>query len=81
MNVHCGFPWINCINRAVKNFALKKIRILVLIPRKGKAIRYLGVNPFSIENIMKSFKEHGAEIFEFDGYSPKQTIINLKKII
>jgi magnesium chelatase subunit D len=63
-----------------KRFARKKIRTIILVPKKGQSIRFLGVNPFSIGKIIDNFKEH-AEIFSFDGYNSNETVIKLKKML
>ncbi|MHA1729534.1 MAG: ATP-binding protein [Promethearchaeota archaeon] len=69
------------LKNIAKRFARQKIRVLILNPKKGRAIKYLGVNPWAMEKIRNAFKQSGAEIFELDGYNPQQTIIKLKKIL
>lgn len=73
---------INELKTIAKRFGQKKIRMICMIPKKGYAIRFLGVDAFSVERIKKAFKRHAdAKIFEFDGYNPKETIIKLRKIL
>ncbi|MHA1819858.1 MAG: ATP-binding protein [Promethearchaeota archaeon] len=70
------------LKEIAKRFGRNQIKTIIMIPKKGRAIRYLGVNPIAIENIKDAFRHYAsAQIFEFDGYNPKKTIINLKKIL
>ncbi len=73
---------VNELKLINKRFARKKIHTIVLIPKKGQSIRFLGVNPFSIGKITNNFKTCGlAEIFYFDGYNSSETVIKLKKML
>ncbi|MHA1339335.1 MAG: ATP-binding protein [Promethearchaeota archaeon] len=65
-----------------KKYGQKNIKILVIKPKKGYPTRFLGIEPFTVEKIEKSFKKYAkAEIFEFEGYNPQKTIIKIKKIL
>lgn len=73
---------INELKALTKNLSKKGAHMVVLEPKKSYATRSLGVNTFAADNIKKNFKEYGkAEIFQFDGYDPKNLILELKKIL
>jgi len=73
---------INELKALTKNISKKGVHMVVLEPKKSYATRSLGVNTFAADNIKKNFKEYGkAEIFQFDGYDPKNLILELKKIL
>ena len=60
----------------------KKIKLVVMKPKKSFATRYLGVNPISVQKIQESFIHHtNGRIFEFDAYDPSATIVQLKRIL
>lgn len=72
----------NELKEISKRFGRQKIRVLIMMPKKGQAIQYLGVNPFIMQEIRDNFKRYAnAEIFMFDSYNPKKTLIKLKKVL
>ena len=72
----------NELKALTKNISKKGAHLVVLEPKKSYATRNLGVNFFSANEIKQNFKEYGkAEIFQFDGYDPKNLILELKKIL
>ncbi len=65
-----------------RSFGRKKIRVLIMMPKKGQSIQYLGVNPFIMQEIQDNFKKYAkADIFMFDSYNSKKTLIRLRKIL
>jgi len=70
------------LRKISKRFGQKNIKILVIKPKKGNPIKFLGIEPFTVEKIEQNFKNFAkAEIFEFDGYNSKNTIIKIKKLL
>ena len=70
------------LKEIAKSFGRKKIRVLIMMPKKGQAIQYLGVNPFIMQEIQDNFKKYAnADIFMFDSYNTQKTLIRLKKIL
>jgi len=70
------------LKEIAKRFGRQKVRVLIMMPKKGQAIQYLGVNPFTMQEIRDNFKKYAkADIFMFDSYNPKKTLIHLKKIL
>lgn len=65
-----------------KTIAKRKIKVVILEPRKSWATRNLGIHPFSAEEIKKNFKLYcKADIFKFNEIDPTQTILKLKRIL
>ena len=70
------------LKEIAKSFGRKKVRVLIMMPKKGSSIQYLGVNPFAMQEIRDNFKKYAkADIFMFDSYNPKKTLIRLRKIL
>lgn len=65
----------------IKRYSQKRIKIITIKPQKGYPLRYLGLDPESVERIEQDLRNiTNADIFEFDGYNSQKTIIKLKKI-
>lgn len=70
------------LKEIAKSFGRKKVRVLIMMPKKGSSIQYLGVNPFAMQEIRDNFKKYAkADVFMFDSYNPKKTLIRLRKIL
>ena len=70
------------LKQIAKSFGRKKVRVLIMMPKKGSSIQYLGVNPFAMQEIRDNFKKYAkADVFMFDSYNPKKTLIRLRKIL
>ncbi|MCP4761708.1 MAG: VWA domain-containing protein [archaeon] len=69
------------LKTTAKLFSRKKIRTIIIMPKKGRAIKNLGINPMAVDNIRDNFKNAGAEIFNFDPYQSHKAFIKLKKIL
>ncbi|MCK4238320.1 MAG: hypothetical protein KAX33_04300, partial [Candidatus Lokiarchaeota archaeon] len=65
-----------------KIIAKRKIKVVILEPRKSWATRNLGIHPFSAEEIKKNFKLYcKADIFKFNEIDPTKTILKLKRVL
>lgn len=70
------------LEEIAREIGKRKIRIIMMKPKKSFATRYLGVNPMVVQRMQESFIQNSnCRIFEFDAYDPKATIIQLKKIL
>ncbi len=70
------------LKEIAKSFGRKKVRVLIMMPKKGSSIQYLGVNPFAMQEIRDNFKKYAkADVFMFDSYNPQKTLIKLRKIL
>jgi Mg-chelatase subunit ChlI/Mg-chelatase subunit ChlD len=65
-----------------KTIAKRKIKVVILEPRKSWATRNLGIHPFSAEEIKKNFKLYcKADVFKFNEIDPNETILKLKRVL
>lgn len=65
----------------IKRYSQKRIKIITIKPQKGYPLKYLGLDPESVERIEQDLRNiANADMFEFDGYNSQKTIIKLKKI-
>ncbi len=76
----------NLITEELKDIARiiakRKIKVVILEPRKSWATRNLGIHPFSAEEIKKNFKLYcKADIFKFNEIDPTKTILKLKRVL
>ncbi|OLS11986.1 MAG: magnesium-chelatase subunit [Promethearchaeota archaeon CR_4] len=63
-----------------KELARRKIKIIVIEPRKAWSTKYVGVHPGSANAIKDNFRRFAkADIYEYDAWNPQETIICLKR--
>ncbi len=63
-----------------KELARRKIKLIVIEPRKAWSTKYVGVHPGSANAIKDNFRRFAkAEIYEYDAWNPEETIICLKR--
>ena len=65
-----------------KKIGQKKIKTIIMNPKKAYASRYLGIYPQAANEIIDDMKKYaGAEVFEFEIKNPSDTIIRLKRML
>ncbi len=69
------------LKETTKSLIRQDIHLIVLEPKKSHATRALGVHPYSVNKIKDNFRNHGADVYQFDRYNSKALILKLKKIL
>ncbi len=63
-----------------KELTRRKIKLIVIEPRKAWSTKYVGVHPGSANAIKDNFRRYAkADIYEYDAWNPEETIICLKR--
>jgi len=63
-----------------KELARRQIKLIVIEPKKAWSTKYVGVHPGSANAIKDNFRRCAkAEVYEYDAWDPRDTIISLKK--
>lgn len=81
--IHADFAIIEHeLDEIAQEIGKKGIKVVIMKPLRGSAMKFLGVYPHSVDAIQQSFLHHSnARLFEFDVYDPKNAIIQLKRIL
>jgi Mg-chelatase subunit ChlD len=63
-----------------KELARRQIKLIVIEPKKAWSTRYVGVHPGSANAIKDNLRRYAkGEIYEYDAWDPRDTIISLKR--